>query len=42
MSAERTLRVAVLTVSDAVAAGAREDSSGTLIEEWVNDLTIFK
>jgi len=35
VSAERTLRVAVLTVSDGVAAGAREDSSGTLIEEWV-------
>ena len=36
MSAEPTLRVAVLTVSDGVAAGAREDASGTLIEEWVH------
>jgi molybdopterin adenylyltransferase len=35
VNSERTLRVAVLTVSDGVAAGAREDSSGTLIEEWV-------
>lgn len=29
------LRVAVLTVSDGVAAGAREDASGSLIEDWV-------
>jgi len=35
VSVDRTLRVAVLTVSDGVAAGAREDSSGTLIEDWV-------
>ncbi len=30
-------RVAVLTVSDGVVAGAREDHSGALIESWVND-----
>jgi molybdenum cofactor synthesis domain-containing protein len=35
VNTERTLRVAVLTVSDGVAAGAREDSSGSLIEQWV-------
>lgn len=29
------MRVAVLTVSDGVAAGAREDASGSLIEDWV-------
>lgn len=28
------MRVAVLTVSDGVAAGARDDASGALIEEW--------
>ncbi len=35
MSQGRELRVAVLTVSDGVAAGAREDASGSLIEDWV-------
>ncbi len=37
MRSERALRVAVLTVSDGVAAGAREDSSGALIEEWTRE-----
>jgi molybdenum cofactor synthesis domain-containing protein len=31
------VRVAVLTVSDGVAAGAREDGSGPLITAWVTD-----
>lgn len=31
------MRVAVLTVSDGVAAGARDDASGGLIEEWVRE-----
>jgi len=35
VSQGRELRVAVLTVSDGVAAGAREDASGSLIEDWV-------
>ncbi|MBT8479817.1 MAG: MogA/MoaB family molybdenum cofactor biosynthesis protein [Gemmatimonadetes bacterium] len=35
MSEQSTLRVAVLTVSDGVAAGVREDASGELIEDWV-------
>jgi molybdenum cofactor synthesis domain-containing protein len=35
VSQDRELRVAVLTVSDGVAAGAREDASGALIEDWV-------
>jgi molybdenum cofactor synthesis domain-containing protein len=30
-------RVAVLTVSDGVAAGAREDRSGALVESWVRE-----
>lgn len=31
------MRVAVLTVSDGVAAGAREDASGALIEVWIRE-----
>ena len=31
------MRVAVLTVSDGVVAGAREDASGSLIETWVRE-----
>lgn len=30
-------RLAVLTVSDGVAAGTREDVSGTVIEDWIRD-----
>ena len=37
MSTDRVLRVAVLTVSDGVAAGARHDSSGGLIEDWTRE-----
>lgn len=37
MSEDTPLRVAVLTVSDGVAAGAREDASGELIECWVSE-----
>lgn len=32
----RPLRLAVLTVSDACAAGAREDRSGALLAEWAS------
>jgi len=34
---DQVLRVAVLTVSDGVAAGVREDSSGALIEDWARE-----
>ena len=34
MSGGREVRVGILTVSDGVAAGAREDVSGALIEAW--------
>ena len=37
MSQDRTIRVAVLTVSDGVTAGAREDTSGALIESWARE-----
>ena len=33
--AERPVRIAVVTVSDGVAAGTREDTSGALIGEWI-------
>ena len=36
MSAGRKLRLAVLTVSDGVAAGEREDESGDVIERWAD------
>lgn len=31
------MRVAILVVSDGVAAGVRDDASGALIEEWVRE-----
>jgi molybdenum cofactor synthesis domain-containing protein len=37
MTGERTARIAVLTVSDGVAAATRDDASGALIEAWVRD-----
>jgi molybdenum cofactor synthesis domain-containing protein len=37
VSEQRTLRVAVLTVSDGVATGVRKDASGGLIEDWVRE-----
>jgi len=37
VSQDRAIRVAVLTVSDGVAAGAREDTSGALIEDWARE-----
>lgn len=35
MNAPGVMRVAVITVSDGVSAGAREDASGGVIEDWV-------
>ncbi len=35
MSGHESMRVAVLTVSDGVTAGARDDASGALIESWI-------
>jgi len=35
VSGHESMRVAVLTVSDGVTAGARDDASGTLIERWI-------
>ena len=37
MSGNNSLRVAILTISDGVAAGAREDASGGLIEAWLGE-----
>lgn len=37
MSTDTGLRVAVVTVSDGVAAGEREDASGGLIEAWARE-----
>ena len=37
MTSPQTIRVGVLTVSDGVAAGAREDRSGELIVEWARE-----
>lgn len=37
MNGERAMRVAILVVSDGVAAGVRDDASGALIEEWVRE-----
>lgn len=35
--AERAIRVGVLTVSDGVRAGEREDGSGAILESWVRE-----
>lgn len=37
MTHDDSPRIGILTVSDGVAAGARDDSSGALIEAWVRD-----
>jgi molybdenum cofactor synthesis domain-containing protein len=37
VSADLVMRVAVLTVSDGVAAGARHDASGEIIEDWTRE-----
>ena len=37
MNGDLAVRVAVLTVSDGVAAEARQDESGAIIEQWVAD-----
>ena len=37
MSTAATIRVGILTVSDGVASGTRDDRSGPLIEEWARE-----
>jgi molybdopterin adenylyltransferase len=37
VSGDRVMRVAVLTVSDGVATGARIDASGGVIEDWARE-----
>lgn len=37
MSPDAVIRVAVVTVSDGVAAGAREDTSGGIIADWIRE-----
>ena len=37
MSSGQALKVAVVTISDGVVAGAREDASGAVIADWARD-----